>query len=121
MRLHKDFDPIVKVKTELDERINSVKQNQLVSKSEQETDMDGLQKSLNFKINSVTSDSNSQINELKKNISQDMQHLKTELSKFFLLSKFRNNYVKVNEYCINKYLLKKCKNTSVQSVFLVLL
>ena len=85
MRLQKDFCPIVKVKTELDERINSVKQNQLMAKSEQETDMDGLQKSLNFKINSIANDSTSQIDELKKNVTQDMQHLKSELSKFFFI------------------------------------
>ena len=85
MRLQRDFCPIVKVKTELDERMNSVKQNQLMAKSEQETDMDGLQKSLNFKINSIASDSTSQIDELKKNVTQDMHHLKSELSKFFFI------------------------------------
>ena len=85
MRLQKDFCPIVKVKTELDERLNSVKQNQLMAKSEQETDMDGLQKSLNFKINSIASDSTSQIDELKKNFTQDMHHFKSELSKFFFI------------------------------------
>ena len=75
----------MKVKTELDERMNSVKQNQLMAKSEQETDMDGLQKSLNFKINSIASDSTSQIDELKKNFTQDMHHFKSELSKFFFI------------------------------------
>ena len=85
MRLQRDFCPIVKVKTELDERLNSVKQNQQMAKSEQETDIDGLQKSLNFKINSIASDSTSQIDELKKNFTQDMHHFKSELSKFFFI------------------------------------
>ncbi len=86
----------MKVKTELDERINSVKQNQLIAKSEQETDMDGLQKSLNFKINSIASDSTLQIDELKKNVSQDMQHLKSELSKFFFIIRISEYYVLIH-------------------------
>ena len=74
-------EQIVKVKNELDSQIHSIKQNQLVSKSEQDINVKELQKSLNFQIDEIKKDSKMTIEEVKKNIGQEMETLKLDIGK----------------------------------------
>ena len=74
-------EQIVKVKSELDIKLDAVKQNQLVSKTKQESDLKTLQNSFGVKMGTVANDSKIQFDELKKKVDHDMQQLKSDLSK----------------------------------------
>ena len=65
-------EQIVKVKSELDIKVDAVKQNQLVSKTKHESDLKTLQNSFGVRMSTFANDSKIQFDELKKKVDHDM-------------------------------------------------